>query len=369
MDRYETRRRKLRKSLKKAARPAEAILVTDVLNVTYLTGFTGEDSALLVFQNSGKFEAVLVSDSRFTTQLEEECPGLQVHIRHRETSLLDAVAKLLKSDNIGRLAIESQSMTVAQHGQLQKAVGEMELLPTSGLVELLREIKDKEEIATLRESVWCAEKAFEVLKATLRPDKTEKQVADELEHQYRLFGARDRGFPTIVGVGPRAALPHAVPSDRKIGESDFVLVDWGADVRMYKSDLTRVLVTGKISAKLRRIHGVVLEAQTRAIAAMRPGAMSDEIDDIARSFIAEAGFGPRFGHGLGHGVGMFIHEQPRLAKSNPVPLKAGMVITVEPGIYIPGWGGVRIEDDVLITRDGNEVLTSVPKTLEESVIR
>ena len=373
MDRYETRRRKLLKSLKRAAGTAEAMLISDVLNVTYLTGFTGEDSGLLVFVNSGKFETVLVSDSRFTTQISEECPGIEVVIRPKNQTLVQAVAKLLKSDKIGRLAIEGESMTIAEHGRLQDVLGGVELLPTGGplggLVEKLREIKDKDEIACIREAVWYAEKSFEVLKATLQPEKTEKQVADELEHQYRLFGARDRGFPTIVGVGPRAALPHAMPGNTKIGESDFVLIDWGADARMYKSDLTRVLVTGKISAKLKRIHEVVLEAQTRAIAAMRPGAMSDDIDRKARSVIEKAGFGPRFGHGLGHGLGMFIHETPRLAVNNPVPLKAGMVITVEPGIYLPGWGGVRIEDDILITRDGHEVLTSVPRSLEESVIR
>jgi Xaa-Pro aminopeptidase len=368
MDRYHARRQKLRKSLKRDASGAEVLLITDFTNVTYLTGFSGDDSALLVFQDSGRYDAVMLSDFRYATQLGEECPDLEVRIRRRNTPMPEAIAKTLKSDKIGRLGVEGESMTIAGRQRLSDAVGNVELLPTNGLVEKLRELKDKDEIARIREAVRCAERAFEVLKATLRPDKTEKQVADELEYQFRLFGAADRAFPTIVGVGPHAALPHAVPASRQIGESDFVLVDWGADARMYKSDLTRVLVTGKISPKLRRIHEVVLEAQTRAITAIRPGVMTDEIDRIARKVIGDAGFGRQFGHGLGHGLGLQVHEAPRLNAKNPTVLRSGMVVTVEPGIYLAGWGGVRIEDDVLVTRNGHEVLTSVPRTLDELVV-
>jgi Xaa-Pro aminopeptidase len=368
MDRYHARRQKLRKSLKRDASGVEALLITDFTNVTYLTGFSGDDSALLVFQESGGYDAVMLSDSRYAAQIGEECPGLEVRIRDRNMSMPEAIARILKSDKIGRLGVEGESMTIAGRQRLSDAAGSVELLPTNGLVEKLRELKDKDEIARIREAVRCAEKAFEVLRATLRPDKTEKQVADELEYQFRLFGAADRAFPTIVAVGPRAALPHAVPTGRRIGESDFVLIDWGADARMYKSDLTRILVTGRISPKLRRIHEIVLEAQTRAIEAIRPGVMTDEIDRIARKVIGDAGFGRQFGHGLGHGLGLEVHEAPRLDAKNPTILRSGMVVTVEPGIYLAGWGGVRIEDEVLVTRNGHEVLTSVPRGLDESVV-
>jgi Xaa-Pro aminopeptidase len=362
MDRHEARRDKLRRALRKAG--AGALLVTDFTNVTYLTGFTGDDSYVLL-RSDGE---VVLSDPRYTTQLGEECPGVDLHIRPPGTKMLEALVKVLKSSKVGRLGIEAESMSVALRDQIAGEMPRMEIVPTSGLVEELREIKDKDEIAQIRQAVRYAEKAFGVLRATLQPEKTEKQVTDELEHQMRLFGAKDRAFPSIVGVGARAALPHAVPGDRRIGESDFVLVDWGARGGLYNSDLTRVLVTGRISPKFKRLYKVVLEAQTQAIAAIRPGAKAPHVDHIAREIIAKAGFGRYFAHGLGHGLGLQVHEAPRLAANSQGVLKPGMVMTVEPGIYLPGWGGVRIEDDVLVTRTGHELLTSAPKQLEEAII-
>jgi Xaa-Pro aminopeptidase len=208
-----------------------------------------------------------------------------------------------------------------------------------------------------------------VIRASLRPEQTEFQVAAELEYQIRRFGGAACSFPPIVAVGPRAALPHATPGQKRIGEGDFTLIDWGARSPLYVSDLTRVLVTGKISPKLERIYGVVLKAQLAAIAAVRPGALACDVDGAARTVIEQAGYGRYFGHGTGHGIGLDIHEHPRLATSQKQPLKAGTVITIEPGIYLPGWGGVRIEDDVLITRDGHEVLTAgLGKQLEQCMI-
>jgi len=363
MDRHAIRRDKLRRALKKAG--ADALLVTNFTNVTYLTGFTGDDSYLLVRPEGD----LMLSDSRYTTQLGEECPGLDLHIRPHSVKMLQAVTKVVKGAKIARLGIEADSMTVALRDRIAGKLSRLEIVPTCGLVEKLREIKDRDEITQIRQSIDYAERAFGVLRATLRPDKTEKQLAIELEHQVRLFGAKVRGFQSIVGVGPRAALPHAVPTDRRVCQSDFLLVDWGANGGLYISDLTRVLVTGRILPKFERIYRVVLEAQTRAIAAMRPGVAAREIDKIARGFIADAGFGRYFGHGLGHGLGLEVHESPRLAESSEDVLRPGMVITVEPGIYFPGWGGVRIEDDVLITRKGHEVLTTVPKRLEEVIVR
>jgi len=282
--------------------------------------------------------------------------------------MIQAVTRVVHAGQIGRLGIEGDSMTVGLRDRITAKLPKTELVATSGLIEKLRQIKDKEEVARLRKAVWQAEKAFAVLRSTLRPEMTEKEAADELEHQLRLFGAKDAAFPSIVAVGPRAALPHATPTGKRIGEADFVLVDWGASEGLYRSDLTRVLVTGRISPKFERIYQVVLEGQTRAIAAIRPGVSAHDVDNVARTVIAKAGFGPRFRHGLGHGLGLLVHEAPRLAVKNPTILKPGMVVTVEPGIYLPGWGGVRIEDDVLVTRTGHEVLTHAPKRLEAVVV-
>jgi len=281
----------------------------------------------------------------------------------------DAVSRAVLSAKIPRLGVESASMTMALHAQLHEKLPKVDLISTSGLVEGLREIKDAEEVEEIRRAIWYAEKGFAVLRATLSSDRTEREVAYELENQLRKFGATGCSFPPIIAVGARSALPHARPTDQKIGEGDFVLVDWGAQGRLYKSDLTRILTTGRISPKLERVYGVVLKAQLSAIDAIRPGVTAAEVDQVARQSIAEAGFGARFGHSLGHGIGLDIHEAPRLGANQNRPLRPGMVVTVEPGVYLPGWGGVRIEDDVLVTKNGHEVLTSVPKSLEDTLVR
>jgi Xaa-Pro aminopeptidase len=362
MDRFSARRAAVRKLFRTAG--ADALLVTNFTNVTYLTGFTGDDSYLLV---TAKGE-VLISDSRYETQLEEECPGLAVEIRATDVGMSKATAKVVKSAKVRTLAIEGGTLTVDGRDGLERELPEIKLHTSSGLVEELRVIKDKQEIEETRLAARYAEKGFAILKATLRPELTEKQVAADLEHQMRLLGAKGCSFPPIVAVGDRAALPHARPTDKKIGEADFVLIDWGATAVHYKSDLTRVLVTGKISPKLERVYGVVLNAQRAAIAAIKPGVTGREVDKVARDIIAKAGFGKNFGHGLGHGVGMDIHEAPRLNAANDQPLRPGMVITVEPGIYLPGWGGVRIEDDILVTKSGHEVLTDVPSDFDQAVL-
>ena len=361
MSRFESRRKKLRKLLR--ATGADALLVTNFKNVTYLTGFTGDDSYLLVTRS----RELLVSDNRYTTQLEEECPDLKLEIRVPGAKMLPSVAKIVRRAKVSRLAIESATMTVGFHDQLTAALPKVDLVRTDSLVEQLRMIKDRHEIAATRVAIDQARRAFEVIKATLTPDQTEKQVAAELEHAMRRFGARGCSFPSIVAAGARAALPHATPTDARIGDSDFVLVDWGACEQLYLSDLTRIIVTGKISPKLRKIYGVVLKAQVAAIRAIRPGVTCQRVDGVARNIIAKAGFG-NFGHGLSHGLGLDVHENPRLTRGSDTELKPGMIVTVEPGIYLPGWGGVRIEDDVLVTRDGHEVLSDVGKELEDWVV-
>jgi len=356
------RLRKLRRLIR--SENVDALLVTNFNNVTYLTGFTGDDSYLLVTPK----QEILLSDPRYTTQLEQECPGLDLEIRQPGTSMLSSLAKLVRKFKLSTMGVESQSMTLGHYRSIEETCNKTELKGTENLVESLREIKDRDEIALLREAVSQAEKSFAIMRASLRGDQTEQEIAANLDYEIRKSGGRGCSFTPIVGVGPNAALPHYRPGNVRVEEDNFVLVDWGADHNGYKSDLTRVLFTGKPPAKMKKIYNIVLKAQMAAIDAIAPGVIMSDVDNAARSVIEKAGFGKEFGHGLGHGIGLDIHEAPRLAANQDRELQPGMVVTVEPGIYLPGLGGVRIEDDVLVTKNGHEVLTSVPKTLEESIL-
>ncbi|HOP78408.1 MAG: Xaa-Pro peptidase family protein [Thermogutta sp.] len=355
------RRERLRRRLSKDG--LAGMLITKTENVRYLTGFGGDDSYLLLWKD----HEILISDSRFTEQIRQECPGLEAHIRRTGVSMHQAAANLINRAKLTSVAVEA-SLPMATYKKLKAALKQTELVEAEDWIEQLRAVKDKTEIARIRKAVQYAERGFAAVRATLRPEHSEKEIADLLEYQMRTLGARCSSFPTIVAVGERAALPHAIPSDRKVSENVFILIDWGADEGWYKSDLTRVLITGRISPKFAKVYQTVLRAQQAAIAAVRPGVSAQEVDAAARQVIADAGFGRLFGHGLGHGVGLEIHELPRLGPNSSITLKPGMVITIEPGIYIPDWGGVRLEDDVLVTRDGCEVLTRVPKDLEEVVV-
>ncbi len=359
MSRFAQRRSKLRKLI--AKHHANAMLVTDERNVTYLTGFTGDSSYLLLSAR----QAILISDPRYTIQLEEECPDLTLVIRSPVTKIQTASAEAIVSAKISKLAIEAHNLSLANYQAIERELAGVDCLPTVGIVESLREVKDKDELNEIRYSVMLAERAFAVVRASLRPEQTEKEIADALEHQIRLFGGRGTSFTPIVGVGDRSALPHYRPGDLRVGEAGFMLVDWGAQGRLYMSDLTRMVVTGKAPAKLEKIYNIVLAANLRAIDTIRPGVMMNEVDGAARKVIEDHGYGKKFSHSLGHGIGLQIHEGPWLRSNEKRPLKAGMVVTVEPGIYLPGFGGVRIEDDVLVTRDGCQVLSSVPKQWED----
>ena len=362
MSSHASRRNRLRKLIAQSG--ADALLVTNFKNVTYLTGFTGDDSFLLVTENS----ETLISDRRYTTQLGEECPGLKLEIRGPGERMVPVTVGVIERARVKRVGIEAESATVSLERSLGQELSKVEIVPTDSLVERLRIVKDRDEVEETRRAARQAERAFEVVKALLTPEMTELEVAAELEYQARRFGAKALSFPAIVAVGPRAALPHATPTAAKLKSNDFVLIDWGANSGQYMSDLTRIIVTGKISPKLRKVYGVVLTAQLAAIDAIRPGVTCEEVDRVARKIISKAGFGRAFGHGLGHGTGLEIHEAPRLAAGQKTKLRPGMIVTVEPGIYLPGWGGVRIEDDILVTRTGHEVLTDVPKQLDECVL-
>jgi Xaa-Pro aminopeptidase len=359
MDRLSDRRERLRQALR--ASDAVGVLVATPTNVRYLTGFTGDSSVLLI----GLDREIIVSDGRFSTQLAQECPGLEAHIRPTGVELALELGHVVDGLGWHRLAFEAVSCTVAEQQALMLAIPTVELIGVSGWVESLRCVKDDQEIAEIREAIRIAERAFAMVQAGLRRDDSEKDVADALEAAVRRCGATASSFPPIVAVGAHSAMPHARPNrTTKLGDADFVLLDWGATGEPYKSDLTRVLVTGIVTPKFDAIYRTVLAAQERAISAIRPGAKAHDIDAEARSVIEAAGFGGFFDHGLGHGIGMDIHEAPRLRKESPDVLEPGNVVTVEPGIYLPDWGGIRIEDDVLVTHDGCEVLSRISKSID-----
>lgn len=353
------RQERLRKLIKKSE--CAAMLVTCPLNVFYLTGFTGGDSYLYL---DGE-RLLLLSDARYEQQIGEECPELETHIRPSSLSLIEETVKVLPKLT-GSVLIESDVMTVGQYHYLKDHLAAIQLGLSNGLVEQLREIKDPSEMSRIRRAVTMAERAFIGLRQAMRPEWSEEMVANFLDASIRQLGGKGTSFSPIVGVGERAALPHGVPSTRLIGSAPFVLVDWGANEGAYLSDLTRVLVTSRIPPKFARAYHAVLEAHQAAAAALRPGAIRSEVDQIARKTLDQAGLGKRFTHGLGHGFGLKIHESPRLAKNQDLPLSEGMVVTIEPGIYIPGWGGIRLEDDYWITEDGCERLSHLPQSLDDN---
>lgn len=362
MPRFETRRKKLRTLVRRAK--ADALLVTNETNVTYLTGFTGDSSYLLVTPDS----ELLVTDMRYDEQLDEECPGLPLEVRGPGQEMLETTVEVIQRAGVERLAIEASSMTVSTREGLERKAKGLSLVSATGLVERLRAVKDKDEIDAIRQACMLARRSFEVVRAGLTGAMSEKQIAAELEYQARRLGGRGLSFPPIVGVGPRGALPHATLTDKRVEEADFTLIDWGVNEGLYVSDLTRMVVTGRASAKFTRVYDGVLAAQRAGIEAIRPGATCREVDTAARKVIEKAGFGENFGHGLGHGIGLEVHEAPRLAKNREDQLEPGMIVTVEPGVYLRGWGGIRIEDDVLVTKTGHEVLSDVPKELAECVL-
>jgi len=356
---FQKRRETLLRSIKEKG--VAGCLITAEISVRYLTGFTG-DSTFLLLSND---QAILISDSRYDTQIRDECPGVEAVIRTAKVDMNQTVKQTVESAGLKSLLIESDLLSKSAFEKLQSVLPAIQWVDSTGLVQNQRAIKDEKEIELIEHSVTLAQRAFLAAKATLRKSQTEREVAFQMEHWIRDFGGQGRSFDMIVGVGARSALPHAGTTDTRLDEDSFVLFDWGADYQGYASDLTRVLMTGEVPAELEKIYGIVLEAQKAAIDQIRPGAEMVEIDSAARKVIADAGYDKFFGHGLGHGFGLEIHEQPRLSPVSTGQLLPGMVVTVEPGIYLPDFGGVRIEDDILVTTDGHRVLSDLPKEFDQ----
>lgn len=341
----------------------DALLVAKECNVSYLTGFTGDSSFVLITPT----RTILISDDRFRIQIGEECPELEAHIRGHNRNTYQAVGEVVSKLGLQNVGVEAAGVTLEEFERLKVLCKSTTLCGTAGLVEKLRAIKDEGEIAAIRKAIQVAERAFAALRSTMRASDTEKDLGDLLDSYMRRGGASCSAFPSIVGVGERSALPHGTLTSRRVETSPFMLVDWGARVGQYHSDLTRVIwapgakPSRDVASRLEKLYTVVLTAQTRAIAAIRPGVSVKDVDAAARGYIADGGFGDNFNHGLGHGIGLEVHEAPAVRSNSDDVLEAGMVVTIEPGVYFPDFAGVRIEDDVLITPDGAEVLTSVPK--------
>ena len=339
----------------------DAMLLSNVHNVRYVSGFTGDDSLALVTPE----RRYLVTDFRYVEQVEQECPGWT--IVERKKDLWTAVGRVLRR-RARRLGFEAQHLSVGAHKRLRSALKGVRLSPLVGKVEQLRQVKEPDEVAAIESAIKAQERAFQWLKDWLRPGLTEERIARELEYRMGRYGSERPAFETIVAAGARGSLPHARASERVVRKGDALLIDWGAKRFFYNSDLTRVLHLGKVSRRFERIYGIVKDAQAHALAAIRPGVKLGELDAVARDYISSKAFGARFGHSLGHGVGLEVHELPSVRKGNKERLSPGMVCTIEPGIYIPGWGGSRIEDMVLVTDTGVRVLSSCEKDLGRMIL-
>ena len=344
-----------------AERELDALLVRDPTNLRWLTGFTGTNG-LAVVETGEEGERTFVTDFRYVERAGDEVSA-QFARREGERDLIDGLEDALPDRRPLRLGFDDAHTSVRDHRRLTESLESVELVPAGGLVERLREVKEPGEIDRVRAAATLADDALrETLERGLA-GRTEREFAVALEDAMRHRGAEEPSFPSIVAAGPRGALPHAEPGDVEIPRDTLVIVDWGARVDGYCSDCTRTFATGNVNGAQREVYELVLEAQLAGLEAARAGMSGRDADAAARAIIDEAGHGERFGHGLGHGVGLLVHEDPRLAKTSETNLRASSVVTVEPGVYLPGRFGVRIEDLVVVTDDGPEVLSSFPKEL------
>jgi Xaa-Pro aminopeptidase len=338
-----------------AERELDSLLVTNLVNVRYLSGFSGTNGACIL-RASG--ERLFLTDFRYRERAEQEVEGFEL-VRAGRDILADAAERLA-----GRAGFDDAHVTVAQHRRLGELVAEeVELVPAGGLVERLRAVKDAAELGTIREAAALADGIYEYLKGRGLVGRTEREVAVDLEREMRERGADDPAFPSIVAGGPHGALPHASSRDEEIPRGTLVIVDLGCQLRGYCSDCTRTFATGALDQRAGEVYELVLRAQETALTAIRAGAGCREADAAGRDVIDAAGHGEHFGHGLGHGVGLEVHEGPTLTRESEGTLEAGNVVTVEPGVYLPGEFGVRIEDLVAVTEEGCEILSGTSKSL------
>ena len=338
----------------------DAILISSAENRRYVSGFTGSAGYLVASRDS----AVLATDFRYTEQAGIQAPDFEVTKAGSDWSWL---VDLLKERRFGKIGFESHQVTVAGYRHITTALDGLPfadrptLVATAGIVEGLRTIKDQEELALMQRAIDTADAAMEAVSPTIEPGESEREVAWRLEKAMRELGADSLSFDTIVAAGPNGAMPHHRPTDRAIAAGEPVVIDMGAKVGGYCSDITRTFCVGTPDETFRKIYDIVLGSQLTAIATVKAGMSGGEADSLSRVVIAEAGYGENFGHSMGHGLGLVVHEYPRVGPKSEDPLQEGTVFTVEPGIYLSGWGGVRIEDVVLLEKDGARPLSKAAK--------
>lgn len=340
-------------------------LVTRLSNIRWLCGYTGSNGILLV---TGK-DAYFVTDGRYTNQAREQVKGAKVFIYSAGKNIAGSFLSELKGNKDirfrGRVGIEASMMTVDFHENFKQVFPKSETVKTENVIEQLMMQKDKVEIDTIRRAVNITDRVLPEVLPLIKPGVSEMELSAEITYRHLKLGAQKDAFDIIVASGHRSALPHGKASDKKIEKGDFITFDMGCIVDGYPSDMTRTVVLGKATDEQRKVYAIVKEAQEKAVAAAKPGVKCAYLDGLARRIITDAGYGDKFTHSLGHGLGLEVHARPALSAMSKDRLKPGMVVTVEPGIYIEGFGGVRIEDDIVITEDGNEVMNRSPKELIE----
>ena len=335
----------------------DAFIVSSLPNVRYISGFTGS-SGLCVVRES---DAFFLTDSRYTLQSKLEVKSLKRIIAKHD--LYEQISESNLLDSCCRVGFESHAVTYAQYRRLRRSTSGSSFVPTKDVVEAIAVVKEKDEIGYIRDAALISGRVFDDLLGSIKPGVAELDIAAEISYLHRKYGGERDAFEPIVASGVRGALPHARASSKRIKNGEFVTLDFGCTVRGYNSDITRTVAVGKISARARRIYDVVLTAQRDAIEAVKPGMWAKDLDSVARNRIKGEGYGRFFNHSLGHGLGLQVHECPRISSMSKERLVAGSVITIEPGVYIPEFGGVRIEDDILITVQGCTVLTESPRDL------
>lgn len=336
----------------------DAVLLVGDCNRNYLSGFTGNESFSVITNDKTFF----VTDSRFTEQARQQVKDYEVIQYNKGTSFHDFLGELVKNNNIKKLGFEEDIISVATYN-IYKSKVQCELVPMEGMVEKIRLVKDESELQLIRKAAEIADKAFDHMLKFIKSGMTEREIGLELEFYMKKLGASDLSFPSIVASGVRSSLPHGEATEKVVNKGEFLTLDYGCIYKGYCSDMTRTIVIGEPSEKMIEVYNIVLEAQERALKAYKPEVPAIEVDGVARGYITEKGYGDYFGHSLGHGVGRQIHEAPVVGYRNAQKLKSGMVVTDEPGIYIPGFGGVRIEDLLVITESGSEVLSKSTKKL------
>jgi Xaa-Pro aminopeptidase len=332
----------------------QALLFLDMKNIRYLTGFTGSDGALYI----GPDCRILLVDGRYITQARDETAGFEIC---QYLSKMDGLVDVISQHGRGMLGFEAETMTVAVWTALTERLPGLTFQPLRRELEALRAVKDAGEISKIREAALIASQALDKVLERIRPGMTERKIAADLDDAIRRCGAQEVSFPTIVASGENSARPHARPQSRTVRPGDLMTIDCGAVYDGYRSDETATFILGPPDARQERVYQVVKQAHDRAIEAIRAGVSCRSIDEAARSWIDGQGFGESFMHGTGHGVGLDVHEYPRLTAQSEAILEAGMVVTVEPGVYLPGLWGIRIEDLVVVQKDGCEVLSKTPK--------